>query len=178
LNGAAPTLQATATGATSINWYTDAGLTNLVFTGNNYTPDAAALNTSILGTTSFYVTATYTCGESPATQVDVNVVDTPGCGGGGTDCFAFTILVVDAETQRPSCADQDDGTITLDVSGVTAGNFIVQLISPTDTLTQIGPAGIFKFINLSARSEEHTSELQSRENLVCRLLLEKKKLSQ
>src|SRR5690606_39940201 len=27
---------------------------------------------------------------------------------------------------------------------------------------------------LEARSEEHTSELQSRENLVCRLLLEKK----
>src|SRR5690606_40667092 len=27
---------------------------------------------------------------------------------------------------------------------------------------------------LSCRSEEHTSELQSRENLVCRLLLEKK----
>src|SRR5690606_41733837 len=27
----------------------------------------------------------------------------------------------------------------------------------------------------SQRSEEHTSELQSRENLVCRLLLEKKK---
>src|SRR5690606_41721252 len=29
----------------------------------------------------------------------------------------------------------------------------------------------------SSRSEEHTSELQSRENLVCRLLLEKKKLA-
>src|SRR5436309_11047243 len=29
--------------------------------------------------------------------------------------------------------------------------------------------------NPSSRSEEHTSELQSRENLVCRLLLEKKK---
>src|SRR5690606_40252916 len=28
---------------------------------------------------------------------------------------------------------------------------------------------------LDGRSEEHTSELQSRENLVCRLLLEKKK---
>src|SRR5690606_40983729 len=28
---------------------------------------------------------------------------------------------------------------------------------------------------LTLRSEEHTSELQSRENLVCRLLLEKKK---
>src|SRR5690606_41867061 len=29
-------------------------------------------------------------------------------------------------------------------------------------------------LNISTRSEEHTSELQSRENLVCRLLLEKK----
>src|SRR5436309_5378175 len=29
--------------------------------------------------------------------------------------------------------------------------------------------------NFVRRSEEHTSELQSRENLVCRLLLEKKK---
>src|SRR5690606_39598048 len=44
---------------------------------------------------------------------------------------------------------------------------------------------IFYFVRLSSqllrlcaikkRSEEHTSELQSRENLVCRLLLEKKK---
>src|SRR5690606_4573875 len=147
VNGAAPALQATATGATSINWYSDAGLTNLVFTGSIYTPAPAALNMNVTGTTSFYVTATYPCGESQATQVDVNVVDGPGCGGGGgTDCFAFTILVVDAETQRPSCADQDDGMITLNVSGVTPGNFIVQLISPVDTLTQIGPAGTFKFI--------------------------------
>src|SRR5690606_41057791 len=30
--------------------------------------------------------------------------------------------------------------------------------------------------SLLPRSEEHTSELQSRENLVCRLLLEKKKM--
>src|SRR5690606_41793040 len=30
--------------------------------------------------------------------------------------------------------------------------------------------------DLKSRSEEHTSELQSRENLVCRLLLEKKKI--
>src|SRR5690606_17510394 len=29
---------------------------------------------------------------------------------------------------------------------------------------------------VNSRSEEHTSELQSRENIVCRLLLEKKKL--
>src|SRR2546430_10273383 len=34
---------------------------------------------------------------------------------------------------------------------------------------------IFLRGNLSPRSEEHTSELQSQSNLVCRLLLEKKK---
>src|SRR5690606_39381336 len=37
-----------------------------------------------------------------------------------------------------------------------------------NTLRQVGA-------NFELRSEEHTSELQSRENLVCRLLLEKKK---
>src|SRR5690606_39427501 len=31
-------------------------------------------------------------------------------------------------------------------------------------------------VNCRSRSEEHTSELQSRENLVCRLLLEKKNI--
>src|SRR2546430_10979144 len=31
------------------------------------------------------------------------------------------------------------------------------------------------YTNYSSRSEEHTSELQSQSNLVCRLLLEKKK---
>src|SRR5690606_41519097 len=34
---------------------------------------------------------------------------------------------------------------------------------------------ITRFAASAVRSEEHTSELQSRENLVCRLLLEKKK---
>src|SRR5690606_39867549 len=40
-----------------------------------------------------------------------------------------------------------------------------------------GPAVSWQRLDLRrvARSEEHTSELQSRENLVCRLLLEKKK---
>src|SRR5690606_40912590 len=44
----------------------------------------------------------------------------------------------------------------------------------TETTETTGHAydGIQEYDN---RSEEHTSELQSRENLVCRLLLEKKK---
>src|SRR5690606_41153263 len=35
-------------------------------------------------------------------------------------------------------------------------------------------SSVFEVMNPELRSEEHTSELQSRENLVCRLLLEKK----
>src|SRR5690606_41635071 len=33
-------------------------------------------------------------------------------------------------------------------------------------------SGVDSFVKRAGRSEEHTSELQSRENLVCRLLLE------
>src|SRR5690606_39660102 len=43
-----------------------------------------------------------------------------------------------------------------------------------------GPGPVDHLLELLAhleRSEEHTSELQSRENLVCRLLLEKKRKS-
>src|SRR2546430_10792649 len=39
----------------------------------------------------------------------------------------------------------------------------------------IQPDGTW-WINNTGRSEEHTSELQSQSNLVCRLLLEKKKI--
>src|SRR5690606_39357663 len=38
-----------------------------------------------------------------------------------------------------------------------------------------GPVAAAGILEADLRSEEHTSELQSRENLVCRLLLEKKK---
>src|SRR5207302_5512809 len=41
------------------------------------------------------------------------------------------------------------------------------------TMGSVGSAASRR--RIPSRSEEHTSELQSRENLVCRLLLEKKK---
>src|SRR5690606_41602608 len=46
------------------------------------------------------------------------------------------------------------------------GAAVAPLLETGETVLLYGPLG---------RSEEHTSELQSRENLVCRLLLEKKK---
>src|SRR5699024_11699531 len=40
-----------------------------------------------------------------------------------------------------------------------------------------GPRGRRRTVSTGSRSEEHTSELQSRFDLVCRLLLEKKKIN-
>ena len=50
------------------------------------------------------------------------------------------------------------------------------LIKKMGVRDQVGACS-FKvvFTNFSSRTEEHTSELQSLVNLVCRLLLEKKK---
>src|SRR3712207_6986689 len=43
-------------------------------------------------------------------------------------------------------------------------------------LGQVGQYHAYLFPTVLGRSEEHTSELQSRQYLVCRLLLEKKKI--
>src|SRR2546427_11391781 len=46
---------------------------------------------------------------------------------------------------------------------------------PRGSPCRAGGAHAWAFPRLRPRSEEHTSELQSQSNLVCRLLLEKKK---
>src|SRR5690606_41753495 len=48
------------------------------------------------------------------------------------------------------------------------------LITPSDVISVYVTSQMSSGF-IQTRSEEHTSELQSRENLVCRLLLEKKK---
>src|SRR5207302_10560773 len=54
------------------------------------------------------------------------------------------------------------------------------LAMPEDGIRHVDDLGIDRRTGRHGRdrSEEHTSELQSRENLVCRLLLEKKKKKQ
>src|SRR5207302_10888952 len=59
----------------------------------------------------------------------------------------------------------------LTVSDKTLGSIRVRMPVVADTQTVVVPTSSPPPL----RSEEHTSELQSRENLVCRLLLEKKK---
>src|SRR3712207_6921252 len=52
----------------------------------------------------------------------------------------------------------------------------LRLITKTDLLkTEYNLLEVQSLISKAKRSEEHTSELQSRQYLVCRLLLEKKK---
>src|SRR5690606_13767492 len=69
----------------------------------------------------------------------------------------------------------DPATDAVDLSG----SYIRQATGVTVTVTKIGPS-TYRINDAGGlgeefldRSEEHTSELQSRENLVCRLLLEK-----
>src|SRR5690554_4230046 len=64
-----------------------------------------------------------------------------------------------------------DGQVSASVHAPTSGVIVSienQLIPHPSGLPDVS-------ITLEARSEEHTSELQSRPHLVCRLLLEKKK---
>src|SRR5688572_32336016 len=52
-----------------------------------------------------------------------------------------------------------------------SGSSVTSSVAPSSALPAIKP----RRPSCSDRSEEHTSELQSQSNLVCRLLLEKKK---
>src|SRR5574343_1556985 len=63
--------------------------------------------------------------------------------------------------------EQIDGTLIFE--GVLTANATVKLVD------QIGGYWFVKNSTSGGRSEEHTSELQSHQDIVCRLLLEKKK---
>src|SRR5258708_21185531 len=65
----------------------------------------------------------------------------------------------------------------LDVDAAHAGPFAVPLGGGDDALISCHHLGMAE-LAIPRRSEEHTSELQSPDHLVCRLLLEKKKQRQ
>src|SRR5690606_39671047 len=67
-----------------------------------------------------------------------------------------------------------------DISQIIPPNARVCIIAPHPDDEILGCGGLIQRLDklgYQIRSEEHTSELQSRENLVCRLLLEKKKIN-
>src|SRR5690606_23911379 len=82
----------------------------------------------------------------------------------------FVALVLYADGERryilvPQRMNVGDTFVVSEKARVSIGNRL--------PLSKI-PVGTFVYAVELKRSEEHTSELQSRENLVCRLLLEKK----
>lgn len=74
VNSAAPTLTASSIDADVIdfNWYKNG---TLVFTGASYTPAGTELDMTTAASTTFQTTAIYACGETPRTDVVVNVVN-------------------------------------------------------------------------------------------------------
>src|SRR5258708_20081009 len=55
------------------------------------------------------------------------------------------------------------------------GASLLDSLSQSRRMHRVLPEGRDAFFDFAKRSEEHTSELQSPDHLVCRLLLEKKK---
>src|SRR3712207_8539063 len=86
--------------------------------------------------------------------------------------FPYTTLFRSAGARRHATAFSWDRTTDSLVDGYAAAMAemrAVPLVRPAAELLSTA-------VGLHARSEEHTSELQSRQYLVCRLLLEKKKI--
>src|SRR5690606_40680457 len=64
------------------------------------------------------------------------------------------------------------GFLVLAVSPALANESVMEAVkNPKNWAMQQGDYANHRYSTLDQRSEEHTSELQSRENLVCRLLL-------
>src|SRR3712207_7003206 len=71
------------------------------------------------------------------------------------------------------CGNACDAPVPNKTDNPTIGQVIEGAFSRRSMLKAAGAGALV----VAARSEEHTSELQSRQYLVCRLLLEKKKTS-
>src|SRR5205085_9728620 len=93
-------------------------------------------------------------------------------------CWPSVLFTCTPPTSEPHTLSLHDAlpifTEEIRLAGRALGEFGRGLFNPTIRLGVTGLSGAGKTVFITARSEEHTSELQSQSNLVCRLLLEKK----
>src|SRR5690606_40810530 len=132
------------------------------------------------------------------TTVELSVTDSDG----NTATCEFTVTVLDNEAPVAVCqdltldldpvtgtvnitaADVNNGStdncgiasMTLDISSFDCSMIGANTVTMTVTDNSGNSTTCTSTVTIQDRSEEHTSELQSRENLVCRLLLEKKNM--
>src|SRR2546430_10272102 len=83
----------------------------------------------------------------------------------------YTLSLHDA---LPILTGEPGSAAPSNVTVCSTGSRLVQRTACPAEMVMASPAN-FTAVMLTSRSEEHTSELQSQSNLVCRLLLEKKK---
>src|SRR5690606_41715549 len=81
----------------------------------------------------------------------------------------YRILSVTSQSYRKSQSDGHRSRFFTTIHGSLVNNHAMVSVHSLEPGSDFGKRYAFQ-----PRSEEHTSELQSRENLVCRLLLEKK----
>src|SRR6266508_510588 len=95
-------------------------------------------------------------------------------------CGDATTALEDGEACTVSCAEGDTGNVYDGLLAIETVDVALDKMppAPTKIMMNVGnPELAFGFRRLPNRSEEHTSELQSRGHLVCRLLLEKQNRS-
>src|SRR5688572_32209467 len=90
--------------------------------------------------------------------------------------FPYTTLFRSNSIMKRVTGDKGNG-FTIAFALVSLGALVAGCINPGPKFNPYIPSTYQQttFSHLTLRSEEHTSELQSQSNLVCRLLLEKKK---
>jgi gliding motility-associated-like protein len=136
-----------------------AGPFTISWTGpGGFTSSSATI--SSLQSGNYTVTITDTSLGCMATNMFIVPNNAIGCG--GLNCFAFTV-VTDTQTQRPSCNNQNDGVVTLDITGSTSGNYIISILEAGTAVSppQIGPSGTYAFAGLSPGNYQYRIEDQA-----------------
>src|SRR5690606_39829451 len=87
--------------------------------------------------------------------------------------FFHRIFVIGNRNSTSRQRVDESGTATPRSASRWAASLAALATSPRHDLNRSRASGVRPSRMTTLRSEEHTSELQSRENLVCRLLLEK-----
>src|SRR5690606_40900106 len=89
--------------------------------------------------------------------------------------FPYTTLFRSVYDSTSSASRNDSTSVVRTASRFSATCVLYGTFTATRTFGFVPTSRLVAACVVGPRSEEHTSELQSRENLVCRLLLEKKK---
>src|SRR5204862_2869519 len=108
------------------------------------------------------------------------IVDVALRKGRDTSCAPLTVAVLDAGGHLVAFKREDkSGILRFDIAFGKAWGALGMGFGSRELADRAGKNPLFFGVLARAetRSEEHTSELQSRRDLVCRLLLEKKKMT-